>query len=48
LKFRDIKDETESTIAAGQDQALNENYFKKKFWNKEQKLNADYVKNKKK
>jgi len=30
LKFRDIKGETESTIVAAQDQAINTNYFKNK------------------
>jgi hypothetical protein len=30
---------------AAQDQAISTNYFKKKFWNKELKVDAECVKN---
>jgi hypothetical protein len=30
LKFRDVKEETESTVVAAQDQAISTNYFEKK------------------
>jgi hypothetical protein len=45
LRFGDIKGETESVIMATQDQAISTNYFKKKFWNKKLKVNADCAKN---
>jgi hypothetical protein len=45
LKFGNIKGETESVIMAAQDQAISTNYFKKKFWNKELKVDANCVKN---
>jgi hypothetical protein len=32
VEVGDIKEETESTVVAAQNQALSENYFKKKFW----------------
>jgi hypothetical protein len=35
LKFGDIKGETESTIVAAQDQAMNTNYFKNKILKEE-------------
>jgi hypothetical protein len=35
LKFGDIKGETESTIVAAQDQAINTNYFKRKILKEE-------------
>jgi len=35
LKFGDIKGETESTIVAGQDQAISANYFKNKIFKEE-------------
>jgi hypothetical protein len=35
LKFGDIKGETESTIVAGQDQAISTNYFKNNIFKKE-------------
>jgi hypothetical protein len=45
LKFGDIKGETERTIVAAQDQAINTNYFRKKILKQKQTVNADYVKN---
>jgi hypothetical protein len=48
LKCGDIKGETESTIVAAQDQAISTNCFKRKFWKKKLKADADYVKNTKK
>jgi len=48
LKFGDIKEETESTIVAAQDQAISTNYFKNKILKEELRVNAGYVSNMKK
>ena len=49
LKSGDIKEETESTIVAAQNQAINTNYCKKKkIWTKKLRVNAGYVSNMKK
>ena len=48
LKSGDIKGETESTIVATQDQAINTKYFKNKIWSMNLRVNAGYVSNMKK
>jgi hypothetical protein len=44
LKFGDIEGQTESTIVALRDQAINANYFKKKI-RKKNRINAEYLSN---